>query len=462
MGSDEEKARASSMILNKQTLRHPWLLVRSLSNRVRHDSLVRNSLFIMSTNVVTSLFGYLFWIVATHAYSPNDVGLGAALISIMALASTLATLGIDSTLVQVLPRRESGRTWSLALNAGLTTATLAGLLAGAIVVVVLPLFGPQFDIVTHFNYGLVIIAGVPLTTLSLLLDQTFIAERAAHNKLVRNLGVAVLKIPLVVLPIVLFSHIGALGIVLPQTLAMAVMLIGGMLLLIPRLGRDYRLAARGMVGQVRSMFSLLAGNQFIDLGGILPYNLLPVLVAARLTPADNAYYYTTLRLAEFFTMGSYAVSMSLFAEGSHVSDDLPRIVRSSVIVISAIIGPAMLFCFLTGHYILLLFGPDYAKHGLVLFMIFVASTLPDSITNVYLTVLRIQRRLRFAGLINLSMGVINLVLAWILLPWLGIAGAGLAFIIAQSLGSLVAVVEIIRMRRHRHGSGVQLNPGPTE
>ena len=457
-----EKASANSMIFNKQALRHPWLLALSLAHRARNDSLVRNSIYIMATNVVTAALGYLFWIVAAHTFSANDVGLGAALISVMALASTLATLGLDSTLVQVLPRRVSGYAWSLALNAGLATGILSGLLAGVIVVVALPLFSPQFAIVGHnAGYVFAFVVGVPVMIVSTLLDQAFIAERAAHNKLLRNLGVAVLKVPLLVLLVVLIAQIGALGILLPGVLAMVVMLMGGLLLLL-RLGRAYCLATRGIVRQVRSMLSLLAGNQFIDLGGLLPYYLLPVFVAARLSPADNAYYYTTLRLAEFFTMGAYAVSMSLFAEGSHAAEDLSRKVRSSILVIGVIIGPAMLFCFLSGRYILLLFGPGYAQHGLVLFMIFVASTLPDAITDVYLAVLRVQRRLRFAGLLNISMGALNLALAWILLPRLGIAGAGWAFVIAQTTGSVVAGVDLMRIRRHRHGSGVQINPGHTE
>lgn len=438
------KASTISMFFNKDSIRHPWQLVHILLQRVRTDSLLRNSVYIMATNIVTAFFGYIFWVIAARTYSTYAVGLGAALISVMALASGLATLGIDSTLVLLLPGRKSGRAWSLTLNAGMATGGLAGLLAGIIVVVVLPLFGSQFTIVQHYTYASAFILGVPLTTISLLLDQTFIAERSAHNKLIRNLGVAVLKVPLLVLPVVLIGQLGALGVFLPWVLAMALILLGGVVLLL-RLGRAYRVALRGIVGEVRSMVSLLAGNQFIDLGGILPYYLVPVFVTARLSPGANAYYYTTLRLSEFFTMGSYAVSMALFAEGSHEVTNLSRKVRSTITLIGLIVGPLMLFSFLGARYILLLFGPDYAQHGFVLFLIFVASTVPDAITNVYLIVLRVQRRLRFAGLVNIGMGVINLGLAWILLPTLGIAGAGWAFLIAQTAGSLVAGIDAIRL-----------------
>ena len=67
----------------------------------------------------------------------------------MTLASTIANLGIGSTLIQTLPHRESGHDWSLTLNAGLAIGILAGFLAGVAVVVVLPLLSPQFAIVEH-------------------------------------------------------------------------------------------------------------------------------------------------------------------------------------------------------------------------------------------------------------------------------------------------------------------------
>jgi O-antigen/teichoic acid export membrane protein len=452
------------MDFDEPAIRSPWLLARSLVQRACSDSLLRNTIYIMGTGVTTAGFGYLYWIVAAHTYSTYDVGLGAALISAMSLASTLANLGIGSTLVQTLPRREAGHAWSLTLNAGLATGILAGLLTGVIVVVALPLFSHQFAIVErNADYAFAFVVGVPLMTVSVLLDQAFVAERAANNMLVRNATVAVLKVPLMVLPVVLLAQVGALGILLSWVVAIGVVLIGGLLLLLPRLGRAYCLAARGIVGQVRSMLSSFVGHHFINLGGELSQYLLSVFVAVRLSPTDNAYFYTTGRLGSFFFMVSSAVAVSLFAEGSHAADDLPRKVRASAAISGMLLGPAMLVCFLGGRYILLGFGPSYAQHGLALLMIYAASAVPDAITNIYVSVLRVQRRLRFAALLQLSMAALTWALAWIWLPVLGIAGVGWAWLIAQVAGSLVAGVDVIRIRHHRRGiSGPSFDPGRAE
>jgi O-antigen/teichoic acid export membrane protein len=448
--TSKQDTNTSALDFNKLIKQNPWFVIRSLVQRIHGNSLLRNGIFIMGTGAATAGFGYLYWVLAAHTYSTYDVGLASALISAMTLASTIANLGIGSTLIQTLPHRESGHDWSLTLNAGLAIGFLAGLLAGVAVVVVLPLLSPQFAIVEHqAGYAFTLLVGVPIVTLSTLLDQAFVAERASINMLIRNLVVAVLKIPLMVLPVILLAHVGALAILTSGVLAMAVMLGVGMFLLIPRLRRAYCLALRGITGQIRSMLSSLAGHYFINLGGLTSQYLLPVFVAVQLSPTENAYFYTTAKVTDFFFMTSSAVAVSLFAEGSHAANTLPQKVRSSILIIGSLLVPAMILCFFGGHYIMSIFGPSYAANGQELFRIYAIAAIPDATTNIYISVLRVQKRLRFAAILNIGMAVITLSMAWILLPILGINGAGWAFLISQTAGTLTAGVDFLRLRHLR-------------
>ena len=435
------------MIVDEQRVLSLRLWGRALARRVHRDSLLRNSMYNMATTVATSVLGFVYWIVAARTYSAHDVGLASALIAALTLTSSLSSQGIGPTLVQMLPRRAAGSAWSLTLNAGLATGSLASVLAGSIVVAALPLFSHQFAIVGHHaGYAVAFVVGVVLWTISTLVDQAFVAERATGYMLVRNMAFAVLKIPLLVLPLLL-AHVGAIGIFSSWVVATAATVLGGGLLLVPGLRRDYSLAMRGMVGQVRSMLSSLAGHHFINLGGIGPMYLLPMLVTARLSATDNAYFYTTWMLGSLFFMVSPAVAMSLFAEGSYGVDGLLRKVRSSALIIGALLGPAMLTFFLGGRYILWPFGPNYVQHGLLLLTILIVSAVPDAITNIYVSVLRVRRRLRRAAMFNLSMAALTLVLAWVLLPMVGIAGAGWAWLIAQTVGSTVVGMHVLATHR---------------
>ncbi len=446
------EAEDETMSIDGTLIERMRSLARLLWRRGREHSLLRNSISIIGTGIVTSVLGYFFWILAAHLYSAYNVGLGAALISAMTLAAICANLGVGSALIQTLPLRKAGFEWSLTLNAGLTVVTMASLLSGTITLIALPLVSKQFAIVAHrLDYAIFFLAGVLLIALSNVLDQVFVAERAAQNMLVRNAGVSAMKIPLLALPALAGVGVGALAVFGSGVLAMAVALLGGMLLLLPRLRRAYRFfIGRSIVGQIRAMLSSLTGNYFINLGGLAMAYLLPVVVSIRLSPTDNAYYYTTTSVSSFILMGAAAVSTSLFAEGSHAAENLPQKLRSSVRIIALMLTPEIVICLLAGRYILSVFGASYAQHGLLLLRIDAFSAIPDAITSVYVSVLRVQRRLHIAALLNLSTTVITVALSWILLPEIGIAGQGVAYLIAAGAGSLVAGADyLLYLRRQR-------------
>lgn len=412
-----------------------------LGNRLRVDSLLRNSVYVMASTALTAASGYLYWIIAAHMYPAHDVGLASALIGTMMLAATLANLGIGPTLIQVLPRRQTGDVWSLTLNAVFCTGILSSLLIGSIAAVILPFVAPKFALVSnHSEYSLVLIAGVPMLTLAALLDSTFTAERAAGNMLARTAAFALLRIPLLVIPIVL-GQAGALVICISWVLAAGGSIIGGALL-IPRLGRSYRLMWRGILAQMRSMLSLVAGHQFISLGALAPIYLMPVFVVARLSFAENAYFYTSWQVGSLFFMVSPSVATALLAEGSSSPGKLLWKARSSLFIIGALLCPAMLVAFLGGHLILSMFGPSYALYGYTLLTVLVVSAIPDAITNVYVSVLRVRKQFAQAALLNLGMAVVALAVAWYLLPQVGIVGAGWAWLIAQTTGTLAVVAHI--------------------
>ena len=426
----------------------PWLLIRSLIHRLKSNSLLRNSIFIMGSTVITSAIGYIYWVVAARIYPAHDIGQASAFISAMTLTSIFANLGIGSALVQILPRRENGHAWSLTLNICIAIGILTSLLGGIIVARALPYFSPQFAVASyHAIYTLIFIVGVALSTIATLLDQTFIAERASSNMAVRNAMFALFKLPLMVLLV----QIGSLGIFSSWILALGATVILAGLVLVPRLKRGYCLAVRGMRSEIRPMFSSFVGHHFINIGGILPLYLLPVFVAVRLSVTDNAYFYTTWMTGSIFFMVSPSVATALFSEGSHEASDILRKAQDSIVIISKLLGPILLVFLLGGRYILSLFGPNYPQHGVMLLMLLILSAVPDAITNIYVSLLRVQRRLHLAALLNLGMATFTLALAWILLPKLGIAGAGWAWLIAQLLGSIGVGADIFTSRNKKAG-----------
>jgi O-antigen/teichoic acid export membrane protein len=184
------------------------------------------------------------------------------------------------------------------------------------------------------------------------------------------------------------------------------------------------------------VLSQVLGHHVVIVGSMLPSYLLPVMVTVRLSAANTAYFYTTWMVGTIFFVISPAVSASLFVEGVHGTGRLSATAVASGRIIAGMLLPIMAVFLLGGPLILGLFGPNYAHHGESLLLALILSAVPDAITNVYVAVLRVQRRFREAATLNLGMAALVLVLAWFLLPVWGVAGAGWAWLIAQALGSV--------------------------
>ena len=81
-------------------LLHQWRRIREL---FRTDSLFRNAVFLMSSTAIMSVLGFVFWIFVAHLYSPEQIGVASALISITLLISNLSFLGLGSGFLRFLP-----------------------------------------------------------------------------------------------------------------------------------------------------------------------------------------------------------------------------------------------------------------------------------------------------------------------------------------------------------------------
>jgi O-antigen/teichoic acid export membrane protein len=105
-----------------------------------------------------------------------------------------------------------------------------------------------------------------------------------------------------------------------------------------------------------------------------------------------------------------------------------------------IVTPATIVIAAGGMLILDIFGRQYASAGYGLLIVLLLSSFPDAVTNIAVATLRVRRRLAAAAALNGFMALISVGGAWIVAPRLGIVGAGLAWLGAQSAGALVVVL----------------------
>jgi O-antigen/teichoic acid export membrane protein len=158
---------------------------------------------------------------------------------------------------------------------------------------------------------------------------------------------------------------------------------------------------------------------------------------------DNAYFYTTFMLSSALFFIAPAISNALFAEGAHAPDRLGEHLRRAVKYILLLAGPPALVLLVAGRQILGILGPVYAEEGATLLVILVGAAAFDSVLQLALAVMRVRHQLRQAAIATWFTLIAAIASTWVLLPPLGIEGAGVGWAIGKAVGVAVCAAYLI-------------------
>lgn len=423
-------------------------VARSLPSRLvarfASDAILRNSVFIMATSVVTSLFGYVFWLIVDRSSTAEASGAGAAATSALQATAMFASVGAAAAMIEWLPRSRSALEWRQRVTAGVMVAATGGAIGGVLAV---GLLGHVLGTLPALNTpagGVLFCLGTVFFAVGTLFDYAAVSERSGGMMLTRNAVFTAARIPLLLWPWLLRGTTDQ--ILTSWTVA------GGLSLLLGLVGfrggtygRSLRPAFSGLAAHVREMIGSLIGQHFITIAAMLGTYLLPILVVARVSAAANSYFYATWMLGAVFFMISPAVSTALFAEGASDPGQIRTLTRRCAVIIVTLLAVPMVVYLLGGGLLLELFGPAYPREGRLLLVLLTLSAVPDAVTNVAVALLRATNRLRSALWLNTSMLVTSLVLSWFLLPRMGIVAVGISWIVAQSAGALWVLASWLRL-----------------
>lgn len=437
-------------------------------HRAKSDSLVRNSFYIMASTVVTAGMGYVFWAIAAHAFTSAEVGIASAVISLCSVTALLTYLGSSAMLIERLSASEHSSNWTAFLVRVCLVTAGATAVVTAVAVPVLVVISHDYRLFLGTAPRiLVAIVGATAWTLVNLLGAAFIAARRAGRFLCIQTLVSASKL-LFVLPLAA-AGLGAAGLV-GAWAAGAVLGVGvGAVWLVPRMelgrppgprprrktsvppggppvqGTYHRHRRPSALFSGAFMWRLLA-QHLTSVGGTVTPLILPILVVLRLGVTQNAYFYITWMLGGIFFIVSPSVSSAVFAEGVRAHSDLRGVVAKALRVITIMLLPAVAVMIVGGRFILGLFGVAYAAAGYGLLVLLAAAALPDAVSNVAVAVFRVTHRLGYSTVLNLGILVSTLGMAWVLMPPLGIAGVGVALLVAQILGAIASIPAYVQLR----------------
>ncbi|MCH8826890.1 MAG: oligosaccharide flippase family protein, partial [Chloroflexi bacterium] len=122
----------------------PVNLVHRLWDR-RNIPFYSNSVFLISHSGATAGIAFLFWVVATRSFSPEEVGISSALISAAALLSFFARFGMGDGIIRFLASREGEP--SRLINSVFLATGAAAILVSVVFLVGLPVWSQPLRLV---------------------------------------------------------------------------------------------------------------------------------------------------------------------------------------------------------------------------------------------------------------------------------------------------------------------------
>jgi len=404
--------------------------------------LYSNAFYLVIASAVTSLLGFVFWIIVARSYSPEDVGLASAVIAAMALVVCFADLGLGMGLIRFLPH--SGKNANSMINTVLTTSMLLALTGAFIFIAGLSFWSPAL---LFLRQNPIYLATFVIFTIAynmlLITGNTFIAKRRAGFVVTQNLIFSLLRLPL---PILLAAFFHSFGIFASWGVSLWVALLLSIFLFLPRVQPGYRPFFTINKKVVNEIMRFSFANYFANIFWGVPTLVLPIMVVNLLGAEPTAFFYIAWTIATVPGIVSGALSTSLFSEGSHDEEGLGLNARRSLKISFLFLIPLVILILAIADKLLLLFGGPYATNATTLLRILAISALPLAINIIYLAIKRVEKKLRVLVGLTAFAAVVTLGLTYLLLPRMGINGAGIAWLTTQGIIALGVVASWLKGR----------------
>src|SRR5258706_9938188 len=346
---------------------------------LQENPLYKNSLYVMTSNMILMGTGFLFWVIAARLYSTAQIGIATSLYSLLTLLSTLSLLGFSSGLLRFLPAPEHK---SEKINSSILITASVSLLLATLTVIFLPEISPRLAFVTRNNLFFLSFVLFPVVqTLNLLIEAILIAFREGNQVLIKNSILSILKLAF---PFVLL-FLGAYGIFSSIELAAFISTLYGFIIVAILHKIKYRPAFHKASVKQMSFFSF--GNYISGLASSAPTYILPIFITNMLGPTSSAYYYIVGTTSNVLFMVPAIITQNLLVEGSYGEKEIKIHVRTAARLLAVILIPAIIGMILFGNYVLLVFGKKYSIEGLHLLQLFALSCILVAANYIFGTII---------------------------------------------------------------------------
>lgn len=403
----------------------------------RITSLEFNAIALMASTGITALVGLGFWAIAARL-PPAEVGRASAILSTATMLSQLASSNVGVLFGRVLS--SAGPRARRLVLAGYGAATGIGAVLGLGFV----LFYSHTDtlFVSVWERALFPVL-VVMFCIFALQDWVLIGVRGSGWVPVEQLVFSIAKLGL----LVWFSAMALTGgIVWSWAIpCLATILVINPILLIRVLPRRPPPAegAAPMPGR-RALARIFLAEYATGTFSVVVPLVLPLLVVGMLGTEANAYYALPWLIAESLSLLMWNISSSYMVEAAHDRREQAALMRRTFRLSLLVCALGVPFLLVAAPWLLSFLGANYADRGAEVLRLMVLAIPFTVISTMYINTARVQNRMgRVVALqLFIAAGVVGL--AVVLMPMLGIDGAGWAYLTAEVFAAAFTIVPVVR------------------
>ena len=415
------------------------LIIPKNTKELKHhlkDPLFKNSYFLMVGMVVSSLLGFVFWILVARYCTQHDVGLVTALISAANLLVAFSLFGFTFGITRFLPNETNKQDM---INSCLTTTFIFSILLSAIFILGINTWSPALLFIReNMIFPLIFTLFVITNSLIQFQRSTFIALRSAEFSFIQDMNLSVLKLTF----IPYLVAFGVFGIISSWAVAACITLIISIFFLTPRRVNSYLPIPMIKKKMIKSMSHISFGNYIAENFGAIPNSILPLMIINVLNPEMNAYFFMALSISNILITIPVAINNSLFVEGSYAPEQFRTNVIKTIKFTFLLIIPIILGIFIFGDELLSLFGKAYAENGFYLLCILALSAIPFTINKVYVTIKNIQIKVKSIIYINILISILTIVIGYTLMIRIGLIGVAIGYTLGQGICAVMILVSV--------------------
>ncbi|GHE01885.1 lipopolysaccharide biosynthesis protein [Streptomyces alanosinicus] len=403
--------------------------------------LFRNAYALMLNTGISAVLGLGFWLAAARYYSESAVGQGSAAIAAMKFLAGLTAVTLTGALARFIP--VSGKRTGTLIFRTYAGSCLVVALAAGVFLLTLDAWGPSYRFLHGTVNGLGFVVAVVAWNLLTLQDGVLTGLRSATWVPVGNTVFSAVKLALLV---ALAVAVPTAGVFVSWVAAIATSVVPLGWLVFRRLVPRHVRATEGRTQPptLKQVGRFLAGDYTGSLFSLAVVYLVPVIVAAQVSSAENAYFYIAATIGGTTDLLAINMGASLTVEGSHDPDRLAANTRAALGRMARIMLPIAGLLIIGAPWILGVFGAGYAHAATPLLRWLAVGSVLRVVIETYFAVLRARSRTAGLALFQGLLCVLVLGSTLLLLPRMGLTGAG-----AAEAGSLAVVAAIATPRLWR-------------